>query len=167
MPFARLKNTVSKTIQTNNMATNKEQDKKDILQLVEKMQNSWREHDAKAYASSFSEDATFTTVFGNINEGRQAIEEGHALVFSRLFKQSTLTITDTSVRFIRPGVASVQIRWKMTGATHPDGTPWKDRKGLMDWIVVNQNHRWEVVVAHNSELAEPAPGFAKMLGNTA
>ena len=54
------------------MTSNSEQNKKDVLQLVEKMQKSWHQHDAKAYAESFAEDATFTTVFGNINEGRIA-----------------------------------------------------------------------------------------------
>jgi uncharacterized protein (TIGR02246 family) len=149
------------------MTSNSEQNKKDILQLVEKMQKSWHQHDAKAYAESFAEDATFTTVFGNINEGRKAIEEGHALVFSKLFKQSTLIISDTSVRFIKPGIASVHIRWKMTGATYPDGSLWKERKGIMDWIVVNQNKRWEVVVAHNSELPDPVPGLVSLLENKA
>jgi uncharacterized protein (TIGR02246 family) len=140
---------------------------KEILQLVEKMQKSWSEHDAKAYADSFAEDATFTTVFGNINEGKKLIEEGHALVFSKLFKNSSLTVTDTSVRFIKPNVASVHIRWKMKGATQPDGTPWKERKGLLDWIVVSQNQRWEIVVAHNSELSDPLPGLVSMLENKA
>jgi len=145
------------------MTTGIESPKKEVLRLVEKMQKSWNGHDAKAYAESFAEDAEFTTVFGNVNRGRKTIEEGHALVFSKLFKNSALTITETSVRFVKPDIVSVDIKWKMTGATQPDGTPWKERKGLLTWVVVYQNEKWEIVVAHNSELIEPLPGLLSLL----
>jgi uncharacterized protein (TIGR02246 family) len=147
------------------MTTNTAQDKKEILQLVEWMQESWNRRDARAFAKSFAEDAEFTTVFGTVDKGRRAIEKGHALVFSRLFKDSSLTITETSMRFIKPNVVSVDTRWKMTGATQPDGTPWKERKGLLTWIVAYQNQRWEIVVSHNMELREFLPGLQDMLEN--
>jgi uncharacterized protein (TIGR02246 family) len=147
------------------MVTHIELPEEEILQLVEKLQKSWNARDAKAYAKSFAEDAEFTTVFGNVNRGRKIIEEGHALVFSRLFKNSSLSITGTSIRFIKSDVASVHIRWKMTGATQPDGSPWKERKGLLAWIVVFQNRRWEIVIANNSELADPLPGLVSLLEN--
>ncbi|MGZ3853873.1 MAG: SgcJ/EcaC family oxidoreductase, partial [Flavisolibacter sp.] len=104
------------------MTTNTVQEKKEILQLVERMQESWNRRDARAFAKNFAEDAEFTTVFGTVDKGRTAIEKGHALVFSKLFKSSSLAITGTSIRFIKPSVVSVDIRWKMTGATQPDGT---------------------------------------------
>jgi uncharacterized protein (TIGR02246 family) len=147
------------------MVTTLESEKKEILQLVERLRQSWNQHDAGAYASSFAEDAEFTTVFGNVNRGRKTIEEGHTYVFSKLFKNSFLTITETSIRFIKSNVASVHIRWKMAGATQPDGTAWKERKGLLAWIVVYQNESWEIVVAHNCELIDPLPGLASMPEN--
>ncbi|MGZ3940234.1 MAG: SgcJ/EcaC family oxidoreductase [Flavisolibacter sp.] len=145
------------------MTTNTVQEKKEILQLVERMQESWNRRDARAFAKSFAEDAEFTTVFGTVDKGRTAIEKGHALVFSRLFKNSILTLTGTSIRFIKPSVVSVDIRWKMTGATQPDGTPWKERKGLLTWIVVYQNQRWEIVVSHNIEPLEFLSGLQSIL----
>jgi uncharacterized protein (TIGR02246 family) len=147
------------------MTTQIEPQKREVLQLVERMQKSWNERNAKAYAESFAEDAEFTTVFGNVNRGRKTIEEGHMLVFAKLFKNSSLFITGTSVRFIKPDVVSLHLRWEMKGATQPDGTPWKERKGLMTWIVVYQNRRWEIVVAHNSELVDPLPGLGPLLEN--
>ncbi|MGZ3924703.1 MAG: SgcJ/EcaC family oxidoreductase [Flavisolibacter sp.] len=145
------------------MTTNTVQEKKEILQLVERMQESWNRRDARAFAKNFAEDAEFTTVFGTVDKGRTAIEKGHALVFSRLFKNSFLTLTGTSIRFIKPSVVSVDIRWKMTGATQPDGTPWKERKGLLTWIVVYQNQRWEIVVSHNIEPLEFLSGLQSIL----
>jgi uncharacterized protein (TIGR02246 family) len=147
------------------MTINPVSQKEEVLQLVDHLQKSWNARDAKAYAESFTDDAEFTTVFGNVNKGRKAIEDGHAIVFSRLFKKSSLSIIGTSVRFIRPDVASVHIRWKMTGATQPDGSPWKERKGLMTWIAVYQKQAWAISVAHNSELLEPLPGMLSMLEN--
>jgi uncharacterized protein (TIGR02246 family) len=147
------------------MTTHTESRKREVVQLVERMQKSWNNHDAKAYADSFAEDAEFTTVFGNVNRGRKTIEEGHAVVFEKLFKNSSLTIIDISVRPVKPDVVSAHIRWKMTDATQPDGGSWKERKGLMTCIAVYQNERWEIVVAHNCEFVEPLPGLASLLGN--
>lgn len=133
--------------------------KKPILELVKNLEKNWNAHDVKAHVRPFADDAEFTTVFGHVKHGKKTIEEGFELVFSTVFKNSEIRVTDTSINFVRPDVASVHIKWNMTGATLSDGTPWKDRKGLLTWIVVNQNERWEILIAHNSELAEIPPGF--------
>jgi uncharacterized protein (TIGR02246 family) len=131
---------------------------KAIRQLVENLEKSWNAHDAKMYSETFATDAEFTTVFGQVSHGRKAIEEGHARVLSSVFKNSSISITETRIRFIKPDVASVAMKWIMQGANLWNENFSRERKGLLTWTLIYQNERWEIVLAHNAELPEvPGP----------
>ena len=91
--------------------------------LVRALVAAWNRHDAHAFAEAFAEDADFTNVFGMVQKGRAGIEAGHAPVFKTMFKDSRLTVTETSVRMIRSDVAAVDVKWTMTGARDPHGNP--------------------------------------------
>jgi uncharacterized protein (TIGR02246 family) len=147
------------------MISNLVSKKQAIQQLVTSLEKSWNLHDARMYAEPFAEDAEFTTVFGHVNIGRKIIEEGHALVFSTIFKNSSITITGTRMRFIKPDVVSVALRWEMNGARLRDENLSMTRKGLLNWILVYQNERWEIVVAHNAELPETPARLQSVLRN--
>jgi uncharacterized protein (TIGR02246 family) len=62
------------------------------------------------------------------------------------------TLHSVRVRFIRPDVAAVDIRWSQKGALGPDGEPWGDRKGLMNWVAEKRDGRWLVAASHNMDL---------------
>lgn len=123
-----------------------------IQQLVSAFVGAWNKHDVHAFAQTFAEDADFTNIRGVGAHGRTAIEQFHAPVFATIFKQSHQTATDISIRFLSPDVASVDVRWEMTGSTAPDGTPIPLRKGLLNWLVTNHGGRWLITVMHNQEL---------------
>jgi len=136
------------------MVTDLISEEKAIRQLIEKLEKSWNAHDAKTYAESFASDAEFTTVFGQVSRGRKAIEEGHARVLSSVFKNSSIRITETRIRFIKPDVVSVAMKWIMQGANLWDENFSRERRGLLTWTLIYQNERWEIVLAHNAELPE-------------
>lgn len=94
-----------------------------------------------------------------IARGRTAIEALHAPIFKTMFKDSHPSVTETSVRFIRPDVASVDVKWKMTGARDPLGNPWPEREGLLNWIATWHPSGWLIDVSHNMDL--PSPDLAK------
>lgn len=102
--------------------------KREVVRLVESMRKSWNKHDAKAYADCFAEHAEFTTVFGNVNNGRRTIEEGHAIVFEKLFKNSSLTIDNISVRSFKADVASVHFTWIIAALPNRMGQHGKNEK---------------------------------------
>ena len=133
-------------------ASPSQEDEKPIHQLVSDFMSAWNRHDAHAFAETFAEDADFTNVLGVGAHGRGPIERFHAPVFETIFKQSHQIATDVRTRFITPNVASVDVRWEMTGATAPDGTPIPLRKGLLNWLVRNREGRWLITVMHNQEL---------------
>jgi uncharacterized protein (TIGR02246 family) len=132
-------------------------DEKPIQQLVSNFMNAWNEHDAHAFAESFAEDADFTNVRGAGAHGRGAIEQFHAPVFATIFKQSHQTATEVRTRFITPNIASVDVRWEMTGSTAPDGTPVPLRQGLLNWVVTNHGGKWLITIMHNQDLTPRKP----------
>src|SRR5690349_1415839 len=116
------------------MVTNTVSKKEVIQQLVNNLEKSWNRHDAKTYAQAFAEDGDFTTVFGQVKSGRKTIEEGHAMVFSTVFKNASIIITETKIRFIKPDIASVDTWWEMNGANLWDENVSRKRKGLLNWL---------------------------------
>ena len=130
-------------------------DEKPIQQLVFVFVGAWNKHDVHAFAETFAEDADFTNVRGIRAHGRGAIERFHAPVFETIFKQSHQTTTDVRIRFLTSNVASVDVRWEMTGSTAPDGTPVQLRKGLLNWLVTNHDGKWLITVMHNQDLTPP------------
>ena len=130
-----------------------------ITALTRDLVTAWNRHDPHAFAALFAENAEFTNVFGMVQNGRAGIEAGHAPIFKTMFKDSHLSVTETRVRLIRPDVASVDVKWQMTGARDPHGNPWPERAGLMNWIATRHGDRWLVDVSHNMDL--PSPELAK------
>jgi len=85
----------------------------------------------------------------------------HAPVFSTLFKSSHQEHTDIKIRFIRPDVAAVDVRWKMTGATDPQGNPRPERQGLLSFVMANDAAQWQIVVMHNLDVTALPPPVRK------
>jgi uncharacterized protein (TIGR02246 family) len=135
---------------TNGMSKEKEA----IQRTLSNFEEAWNNHDVKAFSLVFAHDADFTNVFGQTSQGRSAIEQFHAPMFSTMFKDSRLALAESNIRFIKPDVAAVDVMWEMTGATDPSGDPWPERKGLINLIMTNENEDWIILVMHNMDLPE-------------
>jgi uncharacterized protein (TIGR02246 family) len=136
-----------------------DKDRAAIAQTVQRFANAWNEHDAHAFALTFTEDADFTNVSGVHAQGRSNVETFHAPLFAAQFKDSHQTAKIRSIRFLRPDLAAVDVDWEMTGAKAADGTPRPDRKGLLNWVMARQaDGAWLIQVMHNTDLTDfPAP----------
>jgi len=138
--------------------TNTETDEHAIREVMDRFMDAWSRHDAKSFAAVFSEDADFTNVRGSGATGRAKIEAFHAPVFATIFSKSHQEYTDIKTRFLRPDIAAVDVRWKMTGAMDPQGNPRPEREGLLNFVMVKNDARWQIVVMHNLETsARPPP----------
>jgi len=131
--------------------TSSDQDEQAIRELIVDFTNTWNQHDAHAFAGTFTEDADFTNVLGDSAQGRQAVEDLHVPMFAARFRKSHLTADYVKIRFLSPVIASADIHWAMTGATEADGTPIPFRKGLLNWVVTRHGDRWLIAVMHNQE----------------
>jgi len=128
-------------------------DRAAIGQTMTAFMNAWNAHDVQAFAATFTPDADFTNVAGVAVHGRAGVESFHAPAFATIFKNSHLTATLRSIRFLTAELAATDVDWQMTGAETPDGTPVPLRKGLLDWIMQRQSDgSWLIHIMHNTDL---------------
>ncbi len=116
----------------------------------------WNDHDAHVFASAFAEDADFTNDRGVSAVGRYLIEQLHAQVFQKMFSKSHLSVEVKKIRFLKPDVAVVDVRWEMTGSLTADGLPAPNRTGLLDLVFTTSGGPWFITVMHNTDLTAVA-----------
>jgi uncharacterized protein (TIGR02246 family) len=124
--------------------------------LTDRFIAGWNAHDAHVFASSFAEDADCTNVRGVSVSGRYQIEQFHAQAFQKMFMHSHQTAELKKIRFLKPDVAVVDVRWEMTGARTPDGNPIPNRSGLLDLVFTSSGGHWLISVMHNTDLTPAA-----------
>jgi uncharacterized protein (TIGR02246 family) len=124
--------------------------------LTDRFLAGWNAHDAHVFASAFAPDADFTNVRGVSASGRENIEQFHAQAFQKMFMQSHQTAEVKKIRFLKPDVAVVDVRWEMTGALTPDGISRPIRTGLLDLVFTSTSGSWLITVMHNVDLTAVA-----------
>ncbi len=124
--------------------------------IVDRFLAGWNAHDAHVFASAFAPDADFTNVRGASASGRANIEQFHAQAFQKMFMQSHQTAEVKKIRFLKPDVAVVDVRWEMTGALSPDGISRPVRTGLLDLVFTSSSGGWLITVMHNVDLTPVA-----------
>jgi len=126
-----------------------------ILRLVDGFTAALERHDAHAFAELFTEDADFTNVAGAGARGRESVERFHAPIFAGRFRNVRTVSELVSVRRLTEDLASVDVRWTMTGARDSSGKERAPRHGLLNWIVKKEGQDWRILVMHNSEFPPP------------
>jgi uncharacterized protein (TIGR02246 family) len=124
--------------------------------ITDRFLAGWNTHDAHLFASAFAPDADFTNVRGVGASGRENIEQFHSQVFQKMFMQSHQTAEVKRIRFLKPDVAVVDVRWEMTGALSPHGASIPFRTGLLDLVFTSSGGAWLITVMHNQDLT-PVP----------
>lgn len=132
------------------------QDEAQIRDLQTQQAAAWNRHDATAYANLFTEDGDVVNVVGWWWQGRREIESKLTTGFAFAFKQSTLTITDVQVKFVKPDIAIAHIRWTMTGARTPPGVP-EPRAGIQLQILKKQQGKWLIASFQNTSSVPEVP----------
>jgi uncharacterized protein (TIGR02246 family) len=120
--------------------------------ITDRFLAGWNAHDAHLFASAFAPDADFTNVRGVGASGRENIEQFHAQAFQKMFMQSHQTAEVKRIRFLKPDIAVVDVRWEMTGALSSEGAPIPLRAGLLDLVFTSSGGIWLIAVMHNQDL---------------
>jgi uncharacterized protein (TIGR02246 family) len=120
---------------------------------------AWNLKDAHAFASQFTEDATFVNVNGTLWIGKKDIEDRHAN--ARIFKSSHAELKPDSIRLLTPDIALVHVSWTITG----DPRDPQPRGYLMTMVVSKREGRWLIVAAQNGSAVDRStlPGTAVLL----
>jgi uncharacterized protein (TIGR02246 family) len=117
-------------------------------ETVSGLMAAWNLKDAQAFASQFTEDATFVNVNGALWIGKKDIEDRHAK--AGIFKSSHADIKPDSVRLFRPDIALVHVSWTITG----DPRDPQPRSYLMTMVVSKRDGRWLIVAAQNGSAVD-------------
>ena len=133
-------------------SAHKSQDETAAIRNVETgLQEAWNHHDAKAFASLFTEDADCVNVVGWWWKGRPQIENKVADSHVFMFRDSTYTNDEVHIRFLTAQIAVVHVRWSMVGHRNPDGSPGQPRKGIQTHILQEQEGKWLIAVFNNTD----------------
>ncbi len=133
------------------MPSHTDSDSAAIKQCVAAWEDAWNRHDAHATATAYVEDGDFSSTTGIPSHGWKALEAHYNEIFTTFLKDAHRTDTVKSIRFLTPGIASVDIDWQMTGARTRDGKDAPNRKGLLTWVVTKQpNGQWMITIYHES-----------------
>jgi uncharacterized protein (TIGR02246 family) len=121
-----------------------------IKKLVADFNECWNAKDAHTCAALYTEDGDFTSVRGDTDHGRPAVEKHYQVVFTTFLKNAHRTDTVRSVRFLSPTLACVDADFELTGAAAPNAAEGVKsvRKGLLTWIVTKRDGRWYIIIFH-------------------
>jgi uncharacterized protein (TIGR02246 family) len=127
---------------------------RDLVQM--RQQQTWNQHDAKAYASLFAEDGDVVNVVGWWWRGRAEIESKLTDAFAFVFRERTLTITEVDVRFLTSEIAAAHTRWTMSGAKTPPAIP-ASREGIQTIVLQKLGGNWLIAAFQNTNHVPEVP----------
>lgn len=136
-------------------------DEEAIKTTITALVDGWNKHDPKAMAATFADDATLMNPPGRIAKGKAEIEKLFTDDHTGGLKDSTMTMTPTMTRMVKPDVAVVDLDAEATGMKTPDGKPIPGKAHVITTAVKKagkwslQDFRAYVVVT------PPPPGAAK------
>ena len=134
----------------------RDRDETDVRNVETLQQQAWNRHDAKAYASLFTEDGDCVNVVGWWWKGRAKIEKKLTAAYAFVFRESVLTITDVDVKFPAPEMAIAHVRWTMVGARTPEALP-KPQQGIQTQLLQKQKGKWLIVAFQNTNALPEMP----------
>jgi uncharacterized protein (TIGR02246 family) len=128
------------------------QDDTAIRVVLQKYENAWNAHDPQAFSQIFTPDAEFTNVRGVESTGPTGIAKAHTPLFAGMFKNCHQQTTRVRIRYLSPNIASVEVRWHMTGALDYLGQPRPPADGIRAIIMIERGGLWRIIEFHNMEL---------------
>jgi uncharacterized protein (TIGR02246 family) len=133
-------------------------DEAKIRAIVAEQVTAWNAGDAVAFSKSFAEQGSFTNIRGTVFYGHQAFEDRHREIFTGFFKGSTLTMTVTRIRFVRPDVAIVDVATEVgTLSGAPPGVRPNAAGRIvtrLQQVFVKDNSVWRVESYHNVDVKD-------------
>lgn len=123
-----------------------------IRALLARYDSSSSQHAPEWRLPLFAEDADITNVVGRTRHGRAGAAAFRSdSLYQRMYAEAVERIDSTSIHFLSPTLAAVDAYWTMTGARHPDGTSWPERRGLMSLLLSKRTGTWLIQIFHNAE----------------
>jgi uncharacterized protein (TIGR02246 family) len=129
-------------------------DEAKIKALIDRLHETWNEHDMAKFAADFTDDADFINVGGTWWKGRKQIEEAHVEAHKRFFGKSRVTLVDHKIKMLGPETAVAIVTGKMEGQDLPPGV-YRTDYNRFTAVLVKVKGEWKITALENVNLAEP------------
>jgi uncharacterized protein (TIGR02246 family) len=124
--------------------------------LVHQQEAAWNRGDAPAWSASFSEEADFVNIRGELYHGRAAITQLHARIFAAPFKGSHTTMHIRLLSKLALGVALIETENEVVNFTilPPGIVPTSSGvlKTRMKYIAVQRGDAWQIISGQNTAI---------------
>src|ERR1700733_91233 len=127
-----------------------------VRTVVDGFEDAWNRHDMSALAMFFATDADFVNVMGMRWVCREEIKNAHSASHATIFKTSTLKLGETTVRFLKPDVATARSVSPLSGQMSVNGQVAPTRTGILSHVLVRTDGRWQIVMSQNTDIARPS-----------
>lgn len=121
-----------------------------IRERVGQLMKGWNAKSGAEFAKPFAEDADYVVINGMQIKGRVVIAKAHQNIFETIYKNSNLSLSAETIRFLRPDVAVVHVAGSMKiveGETERISS-----RARMTLVMTKTDGRWEIVAFQNTEV---------------
>ena len=122
------------------------EDEAAIRKIVTRLEEGWNAGSGKEFAASFDEDADYVVVNGARVKGRKEISEGHQRIFDTFYKDSRLTPSIQTVRFLSDTIALAHIEWRLKRADS------RETRSMNSLVLTKKNGQWGITAFHNTPI---------------
>ena len=129
-------------------------EEKAIHKVVADFETAFNQKNAKTTAQFWAKDGDFVTYQGKLLHGHQELENYFQSTFDQFYQTAKNQLFTPTVRFLKPDVAAVDVKWEVTGRTDADGKALPTMKGIMVWTMSKEKGRWLIKIMHNVTLPE-------------
>lgn len=120
-------------------------------------QIAWNNHDMKAFAALFHQDATFVNRFGHYVKGVDEIVALHQPIHETIYSDSKLENELIDITPISDDICISHFWSRLTaGAAHPQGPHQIDT--LILTVLIKKNNAWYIQALENVTLTNPRTG---------
>lgn len=120
-------------------------------------QAAWNNHDMKAFAALFHQDATFVNRFGHYVKGIDEIIALHQPIHDTIYSDSTLENELIDVTSLTNDICISHFWSRLTaGLAHPQGP--HQINTLLLTVLVKENNSWCIQALENVTLTNPRTG---------
>jgi uncharacterized protein (TIGR02246 family) len=129
-----------------------------LQSLATKWEHYWNSHNMDSMGTLLREDVDFVNVGGVWLKGKQNTVADHKQKHqSIVFKNSVWTTDEVAIKYVKPDLAILHVRWGIKGDNDLNGTPRTPRRGIFTWVANKEKGQWAILAAHNVNVREPAP----------
>ena len=128
-----------------------------IREIITHYAKAWNDHEGKGFGDGFAEDADFVNIFGMHFSGKAEIEVRHIKILQAFLKDSKMTILNTKLREVQPGLVIAIVKWRVDGFRQPGfdvRLPGVTREGIFTHVFLLRDSQWEIVASQNTLIPE-------------